>query len=79
MANRIGPQMLAAVSYVARNPGCAILPAASSLSIGTRTGKNNAHGYNVVHRAIDAGLIDATVCKGRYSLYVSARGFKVLA
>ena len=72
MTNRIGPQMQAAVSYVAANPGCAILPVAKSLHIGARRGTNNACGYNPVHRAIKAGLIRAERGpRGSYALYVA--------
>lgn len=70
--------MLAAVAFVAANPGCAILPVAAHLHVGARTGRNNALGYNPVHRAIDAGLLAATVCRGRYSLTVTDRGMAVL-
>lgn len=63
--------MLAAVAYVAANPGCAILPVAKALHIGARTGRNNALGYNPVHRAIRAGLIRATRSNGRYCLTVA--------
>lgn len=67
---RIGPQMRAAVYFVSQNPGCAILPVAKYLHAGARTGNNNAHGYNPVHRAIRAGLIRAERgAGGRYALY----------
>jgi hypothetical protein len=78
MTTRIGYQMLSAVAFVATNPGCAILPVAKHLHIGAARGTNNALGYNPVHRAIDAGLIDATVCRGRYSLTVTDRGIAAL-
>jgi hypothetical protein len=68
---RIGPQMKAAVDYVAANPGCAIYPVACHLHRAARTGKNNALGYNPVHRAIKAGLIVSAWKGNRYSLTVS--------
>lgn len=72
MTNRIGSQMRAAVSFVAANPGCAILPVAKALHIGARTGRNNALGYNPVHRAIKAGLIRAERGVGqRYALFAA--------
>ena len=53
---RIGPQMRAAVDYVRDNPGCAILPVAEAIGpYGSRR-----YGYAAVHRAIRAGLIQAT-------------------
>lgn len=69
---RIGPQMAAAVAFVAANPGCVILAVAKHLHRGARTGRNNALGYNPAHRAIKAGLIRATPGKraGSYALYV---------
>lgn len=68
---RIGPQMKAAVHFVTQNPGCAILPVAKYLHIGARSGRNNACGYNPVHRAIAAGLIRAEAGEhGAYRLYV---------
>lgn len=70
MTNRIGPQMLSAVAFVAANPGCAILPVAKHLHVGARSGRNNALGYNPVHRAIKAGLIRAErSARGCYALY----------
>lgn len=78
MTNRIGRQMLSAVAFVAANPGCAILPVAKHLHVGARSGSNNALGYNPVHRAIDAGLLHATVSKGVYRLTVTDRGIAAL-
>jgi len=69
---RIGPQMQAAVAYVSRHPGCCIRDVASDIHIAARTGRNNALGYDPVHRAIKAGLITAIRAAGRYSLTVSA-------
>lgn len=61
-----GPKMQAAVSFVASNPGCAILPVAEAI------GPNGSrkYGYAAVHRAIRAGLIRAERIRGRYSLTV---------
>ena len=61
---RIGPRMLEAAAYVSRNPGCAILPVAEF--VGPHRSRN--YGYRTVHRAIAAGLIVATVVRGRYVL-----------
>jgi hypothetical protein len=61
---RIGPMMQAAANYVARNPGCAILPVAEY--VGPNGSRN--YGYRTVHRAIRAGLIRATRKNGRYTL-----------
>ena len=64
--------MQAAVEYVRRNPGCAILPVAKFLHVAAERGTNNALGYNPVHRAIDAGLITAKrgARRNTYALYV---------
>jgi hypothetical protein len=79
MSNRIGPQMKAATAYVARNPGCPIRPVAMFLHVGAARGTNNALGYNPVHRAIDAGLIKATVTRGVYSLEITDRGIEAIS
>lgn len=73
MNKRIGPQMQAAVEFVRNNPGCAILPVAKHLHVAARNGKNNAFGYNPVHRAIRAGLIRKTpgARTGSYALFVA--------
>jgi hypothetical protein len=65
MAKRIGPKMIQARNYVARNPGCAILPVADHV------GPNGSRGlgYAIVWRAIKAGLITAKRGVGnRYAL-----------
>lgn len=68
---RIGPQMERAIIIVADNPGCNMLYVASRLHRACAAGKNNALGYNPVHRAIKAGLIIAKSGKGNsYALYV---------
>lgn len=62
---RIGPKMQDAVLFVRDNPGCAILPVAEYV------GPNGSrkYGYETVHRAIRAGLIEAVkLPSGRYSL-----------
>jgi hypothetical protein len=66
---RIGPKMLQAVEFVRENPGCAILPVAKHLHRAARNGKNNALGYNPVHRAIKAGLIRNDGSRRLYSLF----------
>jgi hypothetical protein len=64
---RIGPAMTLAAQYVARHPGCAILPVAEYV------GPNGSrqYGYRTVHRAIEAGLIRAErdSNRNRYFLY----------
>ena len=67
---RIGPQMEYAARIVSNNPGCTMRFVAERLHIGAATGRNNALGYNPVHRAINAGLIIAEKGKGNaYALY----------
>lgn len=58
--------MQAAVFYVSRNPGCAILPVADYI------GPSRRYGYAAVHRAIKAGIIHATSGprRGTYSLTI---------
>ena len=67
---RIGPKMQEAVDFVKENPGCAILPVAQHI------GPNGSvqYGYRAVHRAIEAGLIQAKPGKrkGTYSLTVAS-------
>lgn len=61
---RIGPRMREAADFVRSNPGCAILPVAEAVGPhGSR-----AFGYRTVHRAIDAGLIQADWKANRYVL-----------
>lgn len=54
---RIGPQMERAVSIVAANPGCTMRFVAVRLHRAAANGKNNALGYNPVHRCLRAGLV----------------------
>lgn len=61
---RIGYKMAQAVAFVRRNPGCAILPVAEYVG----PHRSRKRGYEIVHRAIDSGLIQFTYSKGRYSL-----------
>ena len=65
---RVGPMMTLAQEYVRENPGCCIPPVAEAV------GPNGSrqYGYRTVHRAIDAGLIDAVKARGRYTLMVPA-------
>ena len=60
----IGPRMQQAAFFVRNNPGCAILPVAEA--VGPHGSRK--YGYEIVHRAIRAGLIRATVRNGIYSL-----------
>ena len=67
----IGPRMAAAIAYVRRNPGCAILPVAEYV------GPNGSrkYGYRTVHRAIKRGLIRAAkLPTGKYALTVPSTG-----
>ncbi len=52
---RPGPKMLAAVAYVAAHPGC------PKLAVAKHVGPNGStrFGWQIVGRAIKAGLIDA--------------------
>lgn len=64
---RIGPKMQQAVSFVRQNPGCAKLPVAAV--VGPRGSIN--YGYQIVDRAIRAGLIHAEKRPGnKYALFV---------
>ncbi|HNQ98373.1 MAG TPA: hypothetical protein PKN52_00155 [Trueperaceae bacterium] len=74
MSMRVGPCMHEAVLIVRANPGTAILPVARAI------GPHGSlmYGYNAVHRAINAGLIDAQRHGGRYSLTVSEKGVAFL-
>ena len=56
--------MRAAAAYVSHHPGCSILPVARAVG----PHRSVKYGYEIVHRAIDAGLIRATVTSGRYTL-----------
>jgi hypothetical protein len=68
---RIGPKMLQAALYVAQHPGCAIRPAAHAVTPNPDPTTNEALGYDIVHRAIKAGLIraEAGAKRGTYALY----------
>lgn len=72
MAKRIGPQMSRAVDIVRANPGCCILFVATKLHRACAHGKNNAYGYDPVHRAIKAVLIVAKRTSRIYSLTVAS-------
>jgi hypothetical protein len=60
--------MQAALSYVARNPGCVMRDCAHHVSPLSTPSKNEGYGYDIVHRAIKAGLITYTRKSGRYYL-----------
>lgn len=67
-ATNIGPKMKAAAAYVAAHPDTAILPVAEAI------GPNGSrrYGYAAVHRAIRAGIIEATrTPRGWYRLTVA--------
>ena len=72
MPRRIGPQMLAAVEIVRRNPGCSIKFVAERITPCHVPSQNWAYGYNPVNRAIEADLILARpgARKGTYALYL---------
>lgn len=67
MSARIGPQMAHLASRVIDGDTiCALVDRAYR----TRRGfKSRSFGYRVVHRAIEAGLIQYTYEGGRYTLY----------
>lgn len=69
---RIGHRMQSAVDYVAAHPGCPIIDVARAITpLQDRPYGNWAYGYNPVHRAIHAGILDAVrLASGRYSLTV---------
>lgn len=68
---RIGPNMRAAVEYVAENPGCPKLPVARAIGPHGST----KFGYEAVDRAMRAGLIEHRGgMAGTYSLYVTEKG-----
>lgn len=69
---RVGPQMERAVSIVKANPGCCIRFVAVRIHKAAEQGTNNKLGYNPVHRAINAGLIQSKrLTNGRYILNVT--------
>lgn len=74
---RHGPRMLEAAAYVARHPGCAILPVARYVAPRGPHGAGRpgiCYGYRTVHRAIRAGLILAKRARGRYTLMAPPSG-----
>lgn len=67
----VGPRMKQAVAYVATHPHCSIIDVARHISpLHTQPERNWAYGYNPVHRAIAAGLIDAMRVGNRYYLTI---------
>lgn len=71
MAKRVGFRMRQAVEYVRSNPGCAIYPVARWVGPHGST----RYGYQIVHRAIKAGLLTATrKGDGSYALTVREEG-----
>ncbi len=54
---RIGHQMARATAIVTSEPGVVMYSVAKRLHRCCANGKNNAYGYDPVHRAIKAGLI----------------------
>ena len=68
--NRYGRQQIAATDYVRRHPGCTKMAAAKAIGPHGST----RYGYTAVNRAIDAGLIEATLYPQGYSLVVTMRG-----
>lgn len=66
MRKRIGHQMTAAANYVTDNPGC------TKMAVAAAVGPNGSlrFGYEVVDRAIHAGLIQAhQTPRGAYQLF----------
>lgn len=54
---RIGPKMQMVADFVARNPGLAMRAAAHHVNPSPSPDRCESYGYDVVHRAIDAGLV----------------------
>jgi len=54
---RIGPKMRLAADLVARDEGRCMYHYAKQLHRACDTGRNNAYGYNPIHRALRAKLI----------------------
>ena len=70
---RIGHRMAAVVEIVKANPGCCKKFVAERISPCSNPARNWAYGYEPVNRAIEAGLIIATITVPgyRYSLVVA--------
>lgn len=62
----IGPKMAAAAAFVSTHPGC------TKLKVARQVGPYGSlrYGYEIVDRAIAAGLIEAYRSGRRYELYV---------
>lgn len=68
----IGRAMARAIAYVERHPGCVMRDAARAVHIGAR-GKNNALGYDPIHRAIRAGVLTRAPGPRRGTYVLSVR------
>ena len=72
---RIGKKMRLAASFVAVNPGCVMRACAHAVSPLSDPTRNEAFGYDIVHRAVRAGLIRAEKQPNRtYRLYPTEKG-----
>ena len=71
--HRIGRTQKAAVAFVKRNPGLAKLQASKACFP-----QSTKYGYAAVDRAILSGYIEARYGKGKYELYVTAKGEEAL-
>lgn len=71
----LGPRMYETRCYVARNPGCPILPVAEHV------GPNGSRrfGYRTVHRCLSAGLLQTEQGRGCYVLTVTDKGWEARA
>jgi hypothetical protein len=65
MTKRIGPKMVDAAEVVNRYPGC------TKKEVAKIVGPNQSlrYGYQIVDRAIGAGLIHARACGNHYQLF----------
>lgn len=69
MSKRIGPKMLQCQAFVALHPGCVARQAAHYVNPHPTPSRNEALGYNIVHRTIAAGLIRCESRGGRMFLF----------
>ncbi len=70
---RIGRAMARAVAYVETHPGCVMRDAARAVHVGAY-GRNNALGYDPIHRAIRAGVLTRAPGPRRGTYVLTVRG-----
>ncbi len=72
MTKRIGPRMETALEYIASNPGCTKLAAATTVAQYARYPGTSQHAFAAVNRCIRARLVRAErKPSGAYSLTVA--------